>query len=280
MKKVLKKIIKNIQNLNETILWLARILYYENFKNYIPKEEKSKKLVLLANGPSLKKDFKIENYNPETDDLRVVNFFWKDKEIYDLKPSSLVLADPFFFHEPLDQKHKENIEVINRIDWEITLFVPFNYYKVSKKLIINPKVKIIPFHKFDYKGWKSVKNFLYKNGLSMPRAQNVAIPSIFIGINEGYKTIELYGMDHSWTEDIRVNEKNQVCIKHRHTYDTKEPILIPWFHLNGPYSMKKILRDLALMFEGYEILQDYSEKLNCKILNKTKDSYVDAFDRN
>ena len=115
----------------------------------------------------------------------------------------------------------------------------------------------------------------------MPRPQNVVIPSIFIGINEGYKQIDLYGVDHSWTKEIRVNNNNQVCLINSHFFDNKTPELKPWHKGIGEpvYKMHEILRDLAWMFDGYYKLREYADNIGCRIINKTPDSFIDAFER-
>lgn len=98
-------------------------------------------------------------------------------------------------------------------------------------------------------------------------------------INSGYKTIYLFGVDHSWTTQLCVNTLNQVCLRDLHYYDNKHVDLKPWLKGSGePYKMHEVLRDLAHMFDSYHELQNYANYINnTKIINKSKESFIDAF---
>ena len=116
----------------------------------------------------------------------------------------------------------------------------------------------------------------------MPRPQNVLVPSIFNGINMGYNEIIIYGADHSWTENIRINNANQVCLTDSHFYDQEEVSLKPWRKATEGreiYKMYEILWDLSNTFKSYHTLREYADTQGCHIVNKTGGSYIDAFDR-
>ncbi len=257
------------------------MLRHENFKNYIPKKNPTKKLLILANGPNLKESIRNGIQDIECSDIRVVNDFCKSEFFFAIKPASYVFADPFFFSDEITERHRQIWEAFANVDWEMTLFIPyFTFSKISNR-ISNSNIKVCPYHHMPYNGWNSIRKLLYRKGLSMPRIQNVVIPSIFIGINEGYKQIDLYGVDHSWTKEIRVNKDNQVCLINSHFFDNKTPELKPWHKgLGQPvYKMHEILRDLAWMFDGYHVLREYADSMGCRIINKTNDSFIDAFER-
>lgn len=265
--------------LGNTMVWLTRILKVENLKNYIPNNKSDRKLLILANGPSLKNI--IDDITPieKNSDIRVVNDFCRHPSFFTIKPSSYVFADPLFFNDT--PRAKEVLSLLSKVDWKMAMYVPYAYFKNIRQKIKNPDITIIPYHTTPYSsGWKSLRTYLFKKGLTMPRPQNVAIPSIFIGINEGYNTIELYGVDHSWTKEIRVNLKNQVCMTDSHFYDASKVALKPFLKYDGSeYLMAELLRDLAWMFDGYYILREYADSKGCRIINKTSDSFIDAFER-
>ena len=60
----------------------------------------------------------------------------------------------------------------------------------------------------------------------MPNAQTVAIESIFAMLNMGYSTIYLYGVDHTFLEGLKVNDKNELVHVYQHFYEN-EPKIIP-----------------------------------------------------
>lgn len=279
LKNLLKSTGRNTRYFFYTTLWLMRNVRSENFKNYIPHNFSGKKLMILANGPSLKKTIETLYIDTEEYDVRVVNDFCRHRIFFSLKPKSYVLADPLFFNDT--PRAKEVMELLNNVSWPMALYIPYACRKKFNGKITNSNIKIILYHSLQYNGWKKIRNFLYRKGLSMPRPQNVLIPSIFIGINQGYKEIDLYGVEHSWTNEIRVDDKNQVCLVDSHFYDNSKPELKPWHKGSGEpvYKMHEILRDLAWMFDGYHQLQEYAESSDCKIVNCTPDSFIDAFKR-
>ena len=146
----------------------------------------------------------------------------------------------------------------------------------------NNCIKIVHFNNVTYDGFECFRNFLYKKGWAMPRVQNVVVASIFLGINMGYKTIRLYGVDHSWTRTLGVNTKNQVCAVDSHFYDNQPAHFTPYG--KDPTTKKimtldELLHAFARMFESYHKLRKYADSRRCRILNCTKDSFIDAFER-
>lgn len=232
-------------------------------------------LTILANGPSLKEDLGKIDFSKG--DFLVLNDFYKFPEFVKIRPLYYVLADPYYFET------EENIKnVIQNVNWSIKLFIPS--YALRKKVFLktlnNSFVEIIPYNTATYMGFERLKNKVYRAGLAMPKPQNVLVPSIFIGINMGYSVIKLYGVDHSWTESIRVNENNEVCLTDSHFYDTEEVQLHPWHKATGEqYKMHEVLRDLAQMFDSYHQLSEYAKYRGCRILNCSRNSFIDAFER-
>lgn len=275
---IIKTCGRNISYAGNTVLWFVRKLKSENFKNYIDKNVSSDKLLILANGPSLKKVINDIIQKKEGYDIRVVNDFCRYPAFFSIKPTSYVFADPLFFNDT--PRAQEVLSLLSKVDWRMRLYIPYVCRNEIHKKIKNANINIIPYHSIVYNGWKSVRNFLFKKGLTLPQPQNVAIPSLFIGINEGYKTIELYGVDHSWTTELRVNDNNQVCLSDSHFYDDSKVALKPFLKWDGSeYLIADLLRDLAWMFDGYYKLKDYADSVGCHIINKTPESFIDAFER-
>lgn len=277
--KVFVLISYHLKSLYNSFFWLCFQILRENFKNYLSFQKSSKKLVILANGPSLK-NVDIANVVKEMD-VCVVNDFCKSDLFWKIKPRIYVLADPLYFNEEMRETELETIKSLMRVKWSLSLLVPFSVYKIAKDKISNSYIQICPYHTNPYQGWDNIRFLLYDKGLSMPRIQNVLIPSIFCAINMGYRCIEIYGVDHSWTQDIRVDSQNRVCLTDSHFYDQEKISLNPWKKCTGEqYKMHEILRDLAYMFEGYHLLREYANRNNCVICNMTSNSFIDAFERN
>ncbi|MBR5824709.1 MAG: DUF115 domain-containing protein [Paludibacteraceae bacterium] len=275
MKTLLKVICEISIKLFHTIWWLLNVLIKTDRKNHIQYIGKRKLLNILANGPSLASD--IEKISLEDGDFSVVNYFYKSPYFKKVKPSIYVIVDPYFFE--LEDSFQP---IIENVVWPMKLVVPYYALKKYKTLncISNSYIEVIPIHMFAYRGFEIFRNWIYMHGLSMPKGQNVLVPSIFNGINMGYKEIRLYGVDHSWTKTLCVTDKNQVCAKDTHFYDTNEVKLEPYMKGIGKYyKLHELLRDFATMFESYQYLRTYADNMGCKIINKTKGSFIDAFER-
>ena len=281
---ILKNIYSWIKQLFGTIYFFLRQLRHSDFKQPIKYEVKDRPLVILANGPSFKNV--LENLDVlKGSDVCCLNHFAINDVFFQIKPNLYVLADPGYWID-----HQRSIEdrapvfenLLNKVDWSMELYVPF----LSKKefnwktfFSTNKNIKICYIHNLEWTGFSSMRNWSYRKGLAMPRPQNVTVVCLFVGINKGYKKIDIYGVDHSWTELLIVNDKNQVCLCDRHFWDQDTPPTQVWYKIDHPYLMHEALRDIAYMFESYHYIRSYADSRNVRIVNHTKNSYIDAFER-
>ena len=279
------KLLKTIASL---AIWFLRQIKNENFKNYITHKEKNVAIKILGNGPSLNKVINTPDFYQIRNNVHfcVVNSSALSPLFQRIQPEHYVLADPLFFDRPSrDQQVEPLIKKLLLVNWDMKLYIPFRHYKLIKKeMEPNNKIRVIPFHTNKLNNNirnQRLKFWLYKKGLSCPRIQNVIIGCIYCMINSGYKNIKLYGVEHSWTNSLAVNNQNQVCLKDVHYYDTTEIKMEPWLKCSGePYRMHEVLRDLAYMFEGYFELKEYAQHIgDITIINKTPNSFIDAFDK-
>lgn len=266
-----------LKKVTYSIEWMINFILLTDMKNHIAKISEAKRLTILANGPSLKDD--IQNFESYDGDFLAVNDFYRSPYFELIKPKYYVVTDPLFFVQ-----YEGSIPFLKMVKWPMQLFVPIRATKNTKQLQRQfDNIEVIPYNNIIYNGFERFRYRIYDKGYAMPKTQNVLVASIFVAINMGYKEILLYGVDHSWTESIRVNEKNEVCLVDSHFYDEKEEILTPWYKGLGSESgvnkMHEILRALALMFESYHILNGYASYKGAKIINCTKKSYIDAFER-
>lgn len=268
----------------ETIETILKIVKHSKLICNFEKANNTNILKILANGPSLK------HYNPESEsflneDYLVVNDFASTDLYIKIKPQLYVLADGTYgekyenLKENLRDRHIKTFSALLKTDWEIELYVPFSILKsITERLSSNPYIKIRGINMLEIKGLAKFKFLCYKYSLGMPLAQNVLIPSIFIGLQKRYKYLYIYGADHSWIENIRVDVLNRVCLYDKHFYDKGTPEMTPWYKPNGEiFKMHEILDILSKTFYSYSELNDYSTKLNIQIFNMTGNSFIDAF---
>lgn len=242
--------------------------------------------VILANGPCLTKDLQNNSSFISSKKIFCVNFFALSKEYEALKPEYYILAAPeFWLNKTSDYFNEKKEELIARLvektNWQMMLLIPFQAKgsDFNKRVSVNSQITFIYYNNTPVEGIKFVSHFLFKLNLGMPRPHNVLIPSIFLALNLGFEKITIFGADHSWHEEIKIDETNKVTVNHEHFYDGQS-VCLPMYKLDGKeYYIHDIFRKLHYAFKGYFVLRDYSERLNAKILNASSKSYIDAFER-
>lgn len=243
----------------------------------------TKTLRILGNGKSLSDNINYMGDIREVDvDYLVLNrHVWSDS-YKNIKPKYYVLADPFFF------KTKDGVEILNRIKenttWNMKLLIPFLDKKRIKEINLlfmeSKNIKITFYNSLPFNGFEIIKKYLYKYNLSCPRVQNVLVAAIYIGICAKYKLIELYGVEHSWTKHLFVNKNNEVCLENPHFFDIEKAKVQTWKEIqNEEVRIYDVLRKYARMFESYFELKKIADLEGVKIINYTKGSFIDAFDR-
>ncbi len=280
MKKKLKLIAEHIKDSILLLRFFSFIIAKRSRTIPLTSQKNSKGIDILGNGPSLKQY--IEQGPRKDRDTLCVNFSPLTTEFFIIRPKYLVLIDPFFFDENNEKVNALRETLTKKIDWKLTI-VTFQvllkkaealYANINSDFIGLPNIYYNPTTKF----FTRVKHKLFKLGFTLPRAQNVAIASIFFAINSGYESIYLYGLEHSWLNNTIVTDENVVCLKDSHYYGSKT---IPWGHdENGAtWKMSKVLYLLHLMFKGYDELSLYADYLDVTIINKTNNSWIDAFEK-
>lgn len=267
-------------SVGELSRWSIRAVLQEDFVNHIPRETRDKPLRVLGNGPSLKGT--LERLTDPAYDYFMVNDAPLSASFFDIRPCYLALADEFYF---TPEAH-EMAKACSRIDWDLTLFIPYQYRRTATDLYgQNPHVRICPWHNNSLEEafvFRRTAFRLFKRGLSCPVTQNIMIGAIYCGINSGYHEIQLFGAEHSWLQDLVINDKNEVCLINRHYYDHGEPELIPWTKVDDVtiWRLPDLLHTLAKAFESYHQLQAYADWLgDVHIYNYTPGSMIDAFPR-
>jgi hypothetical protein len=197
-----------------------------------------------------------------------------------------VFADAMFWLlDEEDYRTKEVLKTFQQLkektNWTLSLFVPYKGKKIIEKEFMNYKNIKLNFYNITsfIGGYNCLRKFLYDYNLAVPYVGSVLVASIFIALKMRFQNIYLYGADHSWTKDIRVNDNNEVCIAEKHFY--KESELKPWKFSGKNISMQATMEMLSNMFKGYEEIVKYLvlNKSKQKIYNRTKGSFIDSFER-
>ena len=87
------------------------------------------------------------------------------------------------------------------------------------------------------------------------------------------------GADHSWHEELRVDENNIATVNHQHFYEAAASRFGMMKMDGSSFRIHDILRKIYLGFLGYYFLKDYAQRIGATIYNASKKSYIDAFER-
>ena len=284
IKTVLSGLILWAKSLFVLVLWFLDNLFKSDFKNHVKKVRQGGVIDVIVNGPSFSEqqnDVKNDGF-----DKCMVNYAANTPVFWELKPSYYCISDPHFFKRTYKSTVQEFLSNINKVDWDITLFVTYYAYKhylVKSDLINNNKVTIIPFHcsplPYTFK-FKNLAFKLFKKGQAMPDPTSVSIPSVMNIINTGFSIINLYGFDHDWIHNVVVDKNNQVCLFDTHYYNEKGEY-IPWLKNDTEtFKMYEVLQTQVELFESYWFIREYVDYLGCvKVINKSPNSLLDAFER-
>jgi hypothetical protein len=132
------------------------------------------------------------------------------------------------------------------------------------------------------RGYAWFRHFIFRKGWGMPRSQNILAASLYLAITRRFKEVYLFGADHSWHEEIRISDANELLIKQEHFYDKPgEAVYVPVYDVvkKETSRMSAQFASLSKAFYSYEILRDYAASMNVQVLNASAKSYVDAFRR-
>ena len=290
------RIIDAVRDTFDTLLFFAAMAVKEDFRNHVARAgtaagmNPSRRLAVLGNGPSLRDELPrlIARREWERTDMMAVNFFALGDEFTVVRPKYYVLSDPQFFRRAGRSERVENLyrALGERVDWPMTLYVQYyNPERFDYRAAVgdNPNIRIVPFHTLVFRGLRSVEFWCYRHGLGSGNLGTVVQNGEFIGLLLGYRQIDLYGVDHTLLDGLTVDDRNRLCRTQSHYYDSApaapEPIFVNATDPPRPYTMHTYLAETAELFRGHEVLRDYARSIGARIINRTRGSMIDAYER-
>lgn len=290
------RIIDAVRDTFDTLLFFAAMAVKEDFRNHVARAgtaadmNPSRRLAVLGNGPSLRDELPrlIARRECERTDMMAVNFFALGDEFTIVRPQYYVLSDPQFFRRAGRSERVENLyrALGERVNWPMTLYVQYyNPERFDYRAAVgaNPNIRIVPFHTLVFRGLRSVEFWCYRHGLGSGNFGTVVQNGEFIGLLLGYRQIDLYGVDHTLLDGLTVDDRNRLCRTQSHYYDSApaapEPIFVNATDPPRPYTMHTYLAETAELFRGHEVLRDYARSIGARIVNRTRGSMIDAYER-
>ena len=261
-------------------------------------------IAILANGPSLREDFQSIQKNPSSfidTDFMVLNSF-ACSDIYEIiEPKFYIFFDFALFDDNFNdiniiKLRKELVyNIVNRTGWDMIILIP-NYGNKSNFVKELRTSKFITINLFSNvplnKTFKFVNHFLYNHNLGNMSFRNTLICAIFQSLRMNYSRIYIFGADHSWHEDLKLSETNELLRKESYFYQKEMDVASQEYdlpvsqyeyekfnHFNSNESVKvhQIFYYISQVFSEYHVLQEYSDYKGIKIINLSSKSWIDAF---
>lgn len=266
-----------ILNIVHVLRDIFRILRHTKF--YLPKIKKTKNLsiVVIGNGPSAN-EFLEKTYREKYIDSMALNFFGIDNMFFVIKPNYYCFADQNVFNSKaipfvVKEKYELLLNSLAKVDWNMTIFIPSDF-KNSKFIedIKNLNLTILRFNITPLQSNGFFVNKIMDLGWGMTTSESVIISAIILAINLNYKEILLTGVEHSWVKELKVTMENKVTFMLRHFYKSDKRYDIA-------YSMAEFILSQYRLFKSHDKVAKYAKFKNVKILNTTKESLIDSYDR-
>jgi hypothetical protein len=272
----------------QTFTSLGKVIVLTRRPDPLPKPQ-AKICSLLGNGPSLKETLNEDLHFLKQTELVAVNNFATSGYYETLQPTNYVIHDPaFYLYDGVNFKRADiegTFKVISEnTTWPINIYVQQRAKKsvyLKNLPIQNPNIRLVHYNYTIFEGISAVKHWFFEKGWAMPQAQNVLVVALYLGIRRKFEEIYLFGADHSWHEQYRLNDDNVLELKHEHFYsksDNKHIVVIDVNH-NSTVTMSQQFASLAKAFRGYEILKEFAKYQKVRVLNASKKTYIDAFSR-
>jgi len=210
--------------------------------------------------------------------------FSATQEIFDrVRPRYYALADPMFFApDHRIEKVRKLFDALNsKVTWEMTLVITTNVKSFIRfSQISNPNIKFKRVYHVVSPGCKEERFQDYKNGDAVPFVGTVANLAVYLGIQLGYKDVELCGVDMSLFDGLCVNDKNETCTTDFHYYDGKK-VVKPYIDASTGRAMRldNYIDMVLKMVRSHRELAEYGHWLNVRFLNRTRGSMLDCFPR-
>lgn len=283
MKKIIKIMVAGIVCIFKSLLFfyyrLREKYLYGRYEFPYSSQNKGKRIHILCTGPSLKQVLPqlMNNEKFIEEDKICVNFFFYDEIIKKIKPTIYCLADPSYFLS-------NNIGVFNElnklVDWDMKVVIPlYGKEKINavESMLTNKHITLVTISALLYQGFEKYRYKSWKKGNSVPSFVNISIMASFLALNMGYSEVYLYGVEHTFFDNMGVDDENRLYLTDNHFYGSEKRYIL---HYDGrQWHIKDWLYDKYLTFLEHERMREYADFLNATIVNCTKNSLIDAYTR-
>ena len=147
----------------------------------------------------------------------------------------------------------------------------------------NHHIKITWYNSINFNGNTTFIQFLFSKKLGMPSPGNISIPSLMLGIWMNFKEVAIVGVELKYHHSVVVNEQNEFLIKEVHFYENEELVNYRPIYLSHTKDQKMDTSDFFDMmhrvFNSLKTIKNFAFKKGVKIVNYSKDSFIDQFEK-
>lgn len=282
MKRMIKTVVNDSKDLFESLLFcyfrLREKSLYGHYEFPYSTQNKGKRIHILCTGPSLKQDLpELINYKLFMEEDKIcVNYFFHDEIIRELEPTIYCLADPCLF----EAAHIGIFNEINElVDWDMKLVIPLygiDKIETVKSMLTNKHITLLTVSALLYRGFDKYRYKSWERGHSVPSFVNISIMASFLALNMGYSEVYLYGVEHTFFDNMGVDDENRLYLTDNHFYGSEKCFIL---RDGQHWHIKDWLYDKYLTFLEHERMRGYADYLGATIVNCTKNSLIDAYDR-
>lgn len=279
---------KWLKLLNQSLVSLFRIwIMSGNSKSFRKQKSSAGSVIILGNGPSLKSTIESNREIFHQHELVCLNHFAITDYYTEFRPEYYItIAHDLFLDNVMPHFVEASNKLFNAIadktTWKMKYFTTQEarkHLRWQKILERNKNIEIIYLNLTPVEGFDKFMFHCFDKAKGMPRPHNVMVPAIFTSLSLDVKKIFIVGSDHSWLQELHVDENNRTLFFNEHFYDKEKQK--KQFDYGGQYYMKlhEILGTMSFAFASYHILKRYADYKNAEIINCTPVSYIDAFKR-
>lgn len=257
---------------------------------------KGNDLCIVMNGPSFKSEYEENSEYLKKTNIMCSNHFAKTDLYQELQPNFYILADSAFWKqieggaENLQERIawvnkvcKETVDaIIEKTKWKLNLFLPESSKQNSaflERLKTNSNISLIFYNSYEYSGPEKFKFSFWEKQKCCPVVCNVLIGAIYLGLVMKFDNVYLYGADHNFFSNLKVDEDNNVYECNEHFYKDKNKQVKASNPEGTKENIGSLLSIYAKMWNTYYELEAFAEINQVNVINCTQTSMIDAFRR-
>ena len=256
---------------------IYELLYYRFIgknKLAVPTNNRDKKLLIIANGPS-SKDFidRLQIRDDNTEYLCMNNLCYEEQEnFWKIKPKYYCAIDPTYWLNQPQYKHiiEGFMGAMEKVDWDMYLITS----AMGSLKINNPHIHMIYITPVEICGNKPWMQYLYKRNWSMPSMMNVSIAAVYFGVTWQFSEVRFVGIEFTNFTSIHVNKDNRIYLGDCHSYG-KDIIYEDTSWYFG--KVTDFWKVCITVFDAFTAIRDLAEKEGIKMINLSPESMLDMF---